>query len=94
VAPFGTSTSSTSTPGVGQFTLAFGVPNQTNTSSLFSKPSIFESDSFIMSELEKRQSEAVGKLKVVEKQRNEMEELLIKVNEKIDGSRLIHIIHF
>ncbi|KAH0820839.1 hypothetical protein GEV33_001952 [Tenebrio molitor] len=93
VAPFGTSTSSTSTPGVGQFTLAFGVPNQTNTSSLFSKPSIFESESFIMSELEKRQSEAVGKLKVVEKQRNEMEELLIKIEETKRECKLKEEVH-
>jgi hypothetical protein len=44
LAPLGTSTSSTSTPGVRQSTLTFGVTNQTNTSSLFSEQPIFETE--------------------------------------------------
>jgi hypothetical protein len=101
LAPLGTSTSSTSTPGVGQSTLTFGVTNQTNTSSLFSKPPIFEIDSLkralmnktivtddklptklnITSELEKKVNEAVDKLKEALKRVNEMVEMLLKIAE-------------
>jgi hypothetical protein len=44
VDPFSRLTSWTSTPGVGQSTLTFGVTNQTNTSSVFSEPPIFETE--------------------------------------------------
>ncbi|KAJ3623092.1 hypothetical protein MTP99_019347 [Tenebrio molitor] len=101
LAPLGTSTSSTSTPGVGQSTLTFGVTNQTNTSSLFSKPPIFEIDSLkrelmnktivtddklptklnITSELEKKVNEAVDQLKEALKRVNEMVEMLLKIAE-------------
>jgi uncharacterized UPF0160 family protein len=101
LAPLGTSTSSTSTPGVGQSTLTFGVTNQTNTSSLFSKPPIFGIDSLkrelmnktivtddklptklnITSELEKKVNEAVDQLKEALKRVNEMVEMLLKIAE-------------
>jgi hypothetical protein len=44
VDPFSRLTSWTSSPGVIQSTLTFGVTNQTNTSSVFSEPPIFETE--------------------------------------------------
>jgi hypothetical protein len=48
----------------------------------------------IMSQFEKEVSEAVDKFKKAFKQGIEMQELLIKVKEKVDGSQLIHIFFF
>jgi hypothetical protein len=80
LAPLGTSTSTTSTPGVGQSTLTFGVTNQTNTSSLFSEPPIFEIDS-LKGELMNKTIVTDDKLPT---KLNITSELEKKVNEAVD----------
>jgi glycine cleavage system regulatory protein len=94
LAPLGTSTSSTSTPGVGQSTLTFGVTNQTNTSSLFSKPPIFGIDSLkraLMNKTIVTDDKLPTKLNItseLEKKVNEavdkLKEALKRVNEMVE----------